>query len=232
MQKSNGFETGTNGNPMTGVEPGDPDSFNAISGIPPDYSNEHPNSGVLGVKYTALTSAQHYDWTGLGTVTGNMWGRIYLYLTALPSDNNFYPINFRTVANTSGAALRVLATGIIQMRDSTNSQIGGDGSIAVATNQMVRLEVRQNTGAGEFEYWLYNTATSSTATESQSVSGASLGADTGRINFGHNVAGVAAGLTSWWDDAAVSDVAKIGPVSVAAGAINRFRVRRSRATSW
>lgn len=234
MQRSSTFETGVNGVAFDVADPGSPDQFQAITGGGNAvYSTDHPHSPVLGVKWPNTITIQHIDWTGLGSLTGNVWARFYIWVDALPGDNNWYPFNFRTSANAAGGSIRVLTTGKLQMRDSANSQIGVDSSVSLATGQLVRIEVRQNTGAGEMEYWLYNTADSSTADDTGSATGASLGANTDRANFGHNVANPAAGVTSWWDDLAVSDVAKIGAYALTvSGTVRENYVRHSRRTSW
>lgn len=216
MNLSSDFETGVDGNTLETTDAGSPDAFNATTGPFAFYSTEHPHSGLLGVKYD-VASVHHFDWSGLGALTGDVWCRAYLYLASLPPDNNFYPINFRTSANSSSGIIRVLASGIIQMRDSTNSQIGVDGSIPVATGQLVRIEARINTGADQMEYWLYNTADSEVEDDHGSVSAAITASDIDRIHFGQNVAGSPAGYTHWWDDVAVSDIGKIGPTVTPAG---------------
>jgi hypothetical protein len=215
LLRSTNLETGVNGADVSTLDPGSPDSFNAITATAPKYTNARSHSSSLSLFWSAQANVQHVDWTGLGGGTSDSWYRFYLNLPSLPSDNNYYPFQVRTAADSASAILRILSTGIIQMRDSTNSQIGSDGSIAVATNQWIRLEVRvrSSTTVGQMEWWLYNTTDAGIGshTDTQSVSGVTLGANSDRVNFGTNVAAPAAGITHYFDDLAVSLNQQIGP---------------------
>lgn len=219
---SNTFEGGTNGvaidtgnaggasgDAFQGVTEGDPQS--------PFFSNVQAR-GTLSCRYTYTSTpvGPHFvSWTGLGSLTTAVYLRTYIYLPSLPSDNNFYPIGIRTNADASSAIIRILADGTIQGRDAGNSGISS-GTIPIATGQWTRLEVRviSSTTVGELEWRLYNSADSVSITDTQNATGAVLGADTSRTNFGQTTANPAQPFTVYFDDLRVSTTGWIGPTAV------------------
>ena len=229
----NTLETGVSGNDVTTSDPGSPDSFNAISATAPKYTNVQKHSGNLSMVYTSIVNVQISTFTGFGSLTGNVYSRFYLYLPSLPSDNNYYPVAIRTAVDSASAILRILSTGIIQMRDASNSQIGSDGLVAVATGQWVRLETRvlSSTTVGQMEYRLYNSADSTTITDTGSASGAVLGANSDRAAFGTNVSAPVAGITHYFDDLAISSTGWIGPYGATLVSDTPF-VPSGRGASW
>ena len=227
---SNNLDLGVDGVDVTSGDPGSPDSFNAVTGTPPKYTNVQARD-TLSMRWVAQNNVQFCQFTGLGSITTNVYVRTYMYLPALPGDNNFYPLNFRTSADVSCAILRILADGTIQGRTADNSNAFAEGTISVATNQWVRLEWRvlPSTTAGTMEWRLYNNADSSTASDSASNAGIVLGANIDRHSIGLTTAGVAAGLTVYYDDIAVSSTGWIGPSAVVAEKQTSYY---SRGRSW
>lgn len=213
---STNLETGVNGANVDPADAGSPDHFDAVSGIPPVYTNVQKHSGNLSMRWSSLTTVQLVQWTGLGSITGDYYVRFYLFLPSLPPDNNCYPINVRTSADANCALLRILSTGIIQGRDASNSSAGIDGTVAVATNQWVRIEwrVRAGTGGTGLMTWqLFNSADSTTVTDSGSATGLTLGANIDRVSFGLLVTAPAAGMTIYFDDLADGTTGWLGPVT-------------------
>lgn len=234
MYRECGLEGGVAGNPVLTSDPGSPDQFNASSGTSPLYTATHPHAGNLCMTWPNETTLSIVAFRALGTLTGDVWSRFYLYLPSLPADDNFHPINYRNTIDQSDCSLKILSSGLIQMRDSTDTQVGSTGSTAVATGQWIRIETRSNVTTGAIEYWLYNSPEATSHSDTGSVSGATIGANISRVNFGTALVGVAAGITSFWDDVAVSDVSKIGPKPLppATSQPTDMHVLDSRGTSW
>lgn len=233
MVRSNTLEQGVDGNDVTTLDAGSPDSFNAISAVPPKYTNVQKHSGALSMRWVTQIGPQFCQYTPLGGITTDGWMRAYMFMPALPSDNNFYPLAFRTAADASCAILRILTTGVVQGRTADNSNAFAEGTVACATNQWIRLEWRvlPSVTAGTMEWRLYNSADSSSPSDSASATGLVLGADLGSASYGLHTATVAAGMTVYYDDVDYSDVGWIGPTG--AGAAPVFtRARRSRSGAW
>lgn len=231
---SNTLSNGVDGVDVATSDPGSPNSFQLVTATPPKYTNVQFHSSPLSMRWLNVVASHWCAFQSLGSLTSDVYTRVYLFLPSLPSDNNFYPIAFRTNADASCAILRILSTGIIQMRNAANSQIGNDSLVPVATNQWVRIETRVKASAtvGEMEWRLYNSADSLTYTDtSKTIAGAVLGANLDAINFGTNVTFPAAGITFYFDDLAVSTTDWVGPSIVSSGFIPRPR-RRSNSVSW
>jgi hypothetical protein len=185
----------------------------------PDYSNVQSHSAPLAIRWVApapTASSFVAFGPGLGSTTIDVYARFYVFVPSLPADNNWYPMFHRTNTNAACAGLRILSSGIISARDATNTSCGIDGSVAVATNQWVRIECRvlPHTSAGTMEWRLYNNADSSTITDSNSGTGFAFGANIDQSNFGFNVSFPAAGLTVYFDDLQIATSGWIGPTVI------------------
>lgn len=197
-------------------------TFDLGAGVECLYTTVQAHSGTRSIRWVAPnpTGVAQTGWSGFGSLTSNVWQRFYMFLPALPADNNFYPAAFRTGADTFCAGLRILSSGsggIVTGRDASNSSAGCDGSVAVATGQWVRIEWRVLPGVGgtgTMNWRLFNDADSTTASDSNGSTGLTLGANINRNNVGFNVAVPAAGLTVYFDDIAVSTEGWIGPALV------------------
>jgi hypothetical protein len=213
----NTLEQGVDGNDVEDADPGSPDSFTSITLTPPKYTNLQAHSGALSMRWVTQANSQFCQWAGLGSLTSNVYFRTYLYLPSLPPDDEYYPMQVRTAADASCAILRVLSTGIIQGRTADNSNAFAEGTVAVATNQWVRLEWRvlPSTTVGTMEWRLYNSADSTSPSDSASNTGLVLGADADRIGFGTCLTAPAAGITHYFDDLAVSASDWLGPYGLA-----------------
>lgn len=219
---TNTLEGGTNGVEITSANSGggSGDAFSTttegVEGSPFFNSTQKRDALSMRINYASAPAATLFaQFGGLGSITTAVYFRAYLFLPATPGNNNFYPFGVRTSADASSAILRILSTGsggFIQGRDASNSNLG-DGAVAVALNQWVRIEFRvvSSTTVGEFEWRLYNTADSSSITDSLSSTGAVLGANTDRINIGCNVTAPVQPFTVYYDDLAVSTTGWIGP---------------------
>ncbi len=203
----NTLDQGVDGNNVATSDPGSPDSFDAIDPTPPTYTNVQFHSSPLSMRWVTLTTVQRCLFTGLGSILTDVYARAYIFLPSLPSDNNFYPIAFRTSADATCSIIRVLAAGTIQARTAANNDAVASGSVAMSTNQWVRLEARMNVYVGQLEWWLFNNADSAVVTETKKTpigAGNVFGANVDRVAFGTNTAAVAAGITVYFDDLAVN----------------------------
>lgn len=223
----NSFNGGTNGVVIDTSNSGGAsgDIFTVAPSIECIFTNVLTHSSPMAMRIVNPTgTAKVVGWDNLGSITGNVYVRFYLNMPALSADNNFYPLGIRTQADAASGALRILSSGnggVLQMRDASNTQIGSDSAVGVASGQWVRLEcrIKSSTTVGEMEYRLFNSPESTVADATGSASGAVLGADTGRTNFGINTA-TPASFTAYFDDLAVSSVDWIGPLSGATSADN------------
>lgn len=218
---ANTLEGGTNGVEITSANSGSGsgDAFDATtSGVEgsPYFSNAQARN-TLSMRFTYSTApggTLFARWDALGSITTVVYTRFYLYIPAALPDNNFYPLSIRTAADATSGIIRILATGLIQARDSTNTGIS-EGTVSVATGQWIRIETRviSSTTVGELEWRLYNSADSATITDTANATGAVLGANTDRTNWGINVTAPASPFTVYFDDLAVSTAGWIGASS-------------------
>lgn len=178
------------------------------------YDNTHAR-GSLAYKLVGDTASVQYltRTTSIGTL-GEAWGRFYLYMTALPA-SALGLVRVR-VAGVQSMRLQMNTAGQIEVRkNSGNTQIGSVAT-ACATGQFVRVEwhLKATTTNAALECRLYNTADSTTPTDSFSSTTETLtSANFDEINLGHHNATTPG--TIWIDDTAVSTNGWIGP-SVAA----------------
>ena len=216
---TNTLEGGTNGVEITSATSGggSGDAFSttteAVEGSPFFNSTQKRDTLSMRFNYASAPAGTLFaGWSGLGSLTTAVYIRTYLYIPSALPDNNFYPIGIRTAANASSAIIRILSTGIVHGRDAGNSQISA-GTVAAATGQWIRLEARvvSSTTAGELEWRLFNNADSTTADDTANATGAVLGVDTDRVNFGCNVTAPVQPFTVYFDDMAVSTAGWLGP---------------------
>lgn len=187
------------------------------SGVTLTYSVTQSHKSVLGMKLVqpATPALTYVDWTGLGSLTGNFYTRFYLYLAALPSATT-YINTVRTSADVGCAFLRInVTTGFIEAANAAQSGIAAStGSVAVATNQWIRIESRivASTTVGQFEWRLFNNADSTVASDTVSVSSQVLGANIDKTRLGQPVAATfVTSQTLIFDDWEVSTENWIGP---------------------
>ena len=220
---TNTFETGLADTTAITIANSDDGSagnaFNTVSGSSPAFSTTHAKSGSLAMRYdTTATYAQGYvDWQTLGSITGSVWFRFYLYSTAHPVTTAMRMVLFRTSAANCGL-LFYNPTGFLQGGNA--AQAGGTaGTVAPALNQWVRIEVRilPSATVGEVEWWLYNTpeAVIGDFDDHVLITSQVLAANVDQVRLGGTTAVGPNSLVAWFDDMAVSSSGQIGPSGAA-----------------
>ena len=166
------FETGTNGNNIATSDTGSATAWDAVSMSGSDsikYSNAHPAFGTLGAHINNLVGdgPAFMKWqAAYGTVTED-WGRFYAYMTSYGSGD--YSVVAGALNGSDTASANICAridigtNGKLRILDKsgTDSVLG---SVALALNQMVRIEYHflHSTTVGVAEVKLFNTASSIT----------------------------------------------------------------------
>lgn len=210
-----GFETGVNGNSVLTSDTGDAsawDFVNVSGSTTIKYDTTHVNSGSLAAKLVC-------DGTNFGNVTWHPnlgttdhYGRIYLWITALPSAA--FPI-IQTADSGGGRAARIdiQHSGVLTLIDAPAS--GQKSSTAiVSTGQWIRIEyhVIHSATVGQIEVKLFNTASSTTPDETI-TSPATWNTGTGASyhQFGNPTSPKA--MTVWMDDIVAEATSYPGPVA-------------------
>jgi hypothetical protein len=222
---SNTFEGGSDGTTISPANSGGAsgDAFDVVTtgvGSTQTFSIEQEAHGSLSAKLTTPASsptATRMEWTGLGSITGSLWIRFYLYRTALPS-GNFIPIAVRTNAAAASANFLFTSTGKMNMQNAAGTSQGASTGPSMSLNQWVRVEIRilSSTTVGEAVMRLYNTPDALIGSESDSKDyGAAmvLGANSDQIRIGHCPAIPLPSDTAYFDDLALSTVGWIGPAA-------------------
>lgn len=218
---TNNFDGGTDGVTITAANSGGA-SGNAFNDVglntnDPVYSLTNARA-ILGAKCVSTnTDLSYVAWTGLGSLTVNVYLRCYLYISTLSFTSGVFPIAWRSAAPADGGFLRIVtATGKLQMRNAAGSQIGSDSSGAVSAGKVVRLEARYlaSTTVGEIEYRYFDDPNSTTATFSDSATGAVLAANCDIVRFGLTNTPASGDTILYYDDLAVATTGWIGPVGL------------------
>lgn len=196
------FEAGVNGNNVLTSDTGSADAWNtsAVAGSGTrTYDTAHPAFGSLALKLVAGSAGGTVvGWTtGIAAATDH-YGRCYLYLTANPS--GAHPIIQLSSASTRVVRIDLMSDGKLRMLDAPASGIQSSTN-SVALNQLIRIEwhIIHSVTVGQVEIKLFNTASSTTPTETMtSPANWNTGAAAGGIVFGNPQTG-ATGHTIWWD---------------------------------
>lgn len=222
-QYSHNFEGGTNGATVTTGNSGGAsgDSFDAVAapaGTTLIYDNTHPAHGTLGLKgATGSTSAAAYSQKNFPAATSTAALRFYCYLTANPAVAT--AIATIVSGTVTIARVRVSALGKLQIIDANNAAVlTQTGSIPL--NQLFRVEVQFSSlsaTVGAATLSRYDTADSTTASETGSVTGQNFGGTGDRYRIGIPATLANAGPI-WFDDVAGNDTGTaIGPLKQAHG---------------
>lgn len=173
------------------------------------YDNAHAY-GSLAYKFVSGTSSTNVAWTStsLGTL-GEAWGRVYLYMAALPANST------GLVRLTNGAAqvarITISITGNVELRNAANTKLGQTAT-GVATGQWVRVEWHciPLASNGTLEIRLFNSADSITADESTGFTNAALATNMTQVQYGP-VNNAVAG-TYWLDNLTATTLDWPGPI--------------------
>jgi hypothetical protein len=213
-----GFELGASGATIAQADRGDGDAWENIStpaGGTLVYDTTHAALGAQSMKVAtgATSGANFVAWTTrLGTLTDH-YGRFYLWIDGAPASN---VIGAAAFSGASLAARIILNTSRKVLLQDQAAATQATSTNAVPIGQWVRIEyhVVHSTTVGQIELKLFNTATSSTPTETLTTS-ASLNtlASADRVRFGMP-AGVANQAAFWMDQIQAGATAYPGPASV------------------
>ena len=217
---SAGNSTNTNNSPEAGANGDGSNAFDSVltgTGSTCEYisTNAFTAHGetLCAEIATGSSSVQSaVAWTtSLGTVAVVYW-RAYFYFTAKPSANIRIADVSATNAFSTGAFVRVVGTtGILEMVNCNGSVVLTTSTAAIPTGQWFRLEGMVNTTTGQVTISLYDTADSTTATETDSSStGLSLGSNLAWAGFG-NMSSAANVAAYYMADVAVSTSGYLGP---------------------
>jgi hypothetical protein len=218
---SNTLEGGTDTTTITTGNSGGAsgDAFNNVvigASATETFSATHAAHGGLAMKITQPASgvSTYVDWTGFGTLTTDVWFRLYVYRTANGSSEG-YVVSVRNAAAAACCYIAISAAGIIRIWNASSAQAALTGSVAVGLNQWVRIEMRvfPSTTIGEIDWWLYNTpdAPIGSHDETKSATGLVLAANVDQVRWGMPSTPQPVSESSWYDDLAVSTAGQLGP---------------------
>lgn len=179
------FNQGTNGNTVSTSDLGNQDAWDLVSigaGATIVYDTAHVNAGSLACKFQQTGAACTIRWVAsYGTQTDH-YGRAYVYITAAPTGSIQF-MRTQTSATNTGF-ITILSTSKLRIQDAAANTATTTAS--VSTNQWVRVEwhILHSTTVGILEAKLFNTASSTTPTETITISSADTGSSSDRILFG------------------------------------------------
>ncbi len=162
------FELGTNASAVLAADAGSATAWNTVTDVGPKitYSTAHPASGTLCAQIALTAGGAHMMIWGaaFGTLTDH-YGRVYVYLTANPA--NATPFINVNSGGSRAARFDINTNGTIRAFDNPGSALFTTTTNAIALNQLVRIEwhIVHSATVGQGELKLFNTASSSTATE-------------------------------------------------------------------
>lgn len=212
------FDGGTDGVQLATTDTGSGDQFQNVSKAADgtiNYDSTHVHGGAHSLKITTVLSATtRFGWTGLGSITGNVYSRAYIWADANPSAD-WKISNTKTSTATATSQLSVDTTGKLHVL-GVSLTLGIDSVNSIALGQFVRVEWLHNCAGDTYTWWLYNTpdAPLGSHTETKTYSaGALLGAHVDEYRYGVASTSAPTNFTCWFDDIAVSTVGQLGPTS-------------------
>ena len=223
MQVINSLEGGTHGTAISAANSGGAsgDAFNSITNSPVPVFSSDQSRDAISIEMVDVAGTTGVNWTWASS-TVNHYFRTYLYLAALPSGNDLKFL--RVMSDTAGARCAefsikrtgTAAPGVIGSQNAAAGTAAPDGTVAITTGQWVRFECRvlPSVTVGEVEWRLYNTADSSTITDTSSAGSLVLAADIEGARFGSMATAPTTPFTVYFDDLAANDTGWLGPSSV------------------
>jgi hypothetical protein len=233
---TNSFEGGTNGTTIStsnsGTSPDHAfDVVNVGTGDTVAFSKTHAAHGNFGgqVSTGSAGNPAYFGWnnSSLGTLT-TIYGRAYLYLTALPSlvDN----VVFFQSGSSQLLGIQINTNGTLELYNYAVSGAIHTFTSVIPTGQWVRIEweVVFSTTVGQVTLSYYSPMDITTATETYtSAATLNLGASCNTVYFGW-IAGKANQPAMYIDDIGISSSGLFGPAALTAAlvsnalAINNF----------
>ncbi len=220
------FEAGTLAATIATTDTGSANAWNAVfvpsGGGGLTYDNTHVAHGSKAAKIVTGNpgSTGTLEWSSgtLGTISPHFFGRIYLWTSANPLTNVVTLVHVRSGSNSRGR-VKINLTGKIELTDATNV-VQQTSTTSIGLSQWIRVEFHYTMSltVGQIEVLLFNTADSTTPTETITTAAtlnlAGVGANDCQFSWGTNL-----NQTAWFDDIVAGAVAYPGP-SVGAGFTN------------
>jgi hypothetical protein len=205
------FDAGTNGNTIATGDTAHGNVWTSVTGTP-TYDTTHAAHGANAANLVVSSAQKVLNW---GSVSyAEHWGRLYAYYTANPGSNGIYmyrsgPSNGMSfyVKSSATAGDIVVRNGAAVLGTSTNT---------ITLNAWIRIEwhVLYNTGSsGSVELKLYNTADSTTATETMTYTGLTS-PQSAATSFDFGQWAGAATISYWLDQIVEGATAYPGPFPV------------------
>ena len=176
------------------------------------FSSTHAAHGTNGLKVAtgSTTTVTYAEWSSLGSQTGTVYFRVYVYFTANPG-TGYRLFNIQNSSGSTTGFLFVNSTGTVYLADS-GSTARATTTNTVNLNGWTRLEgfIVPSTTVGQLSISMYKTMDSVTATETEtSAASFNTGANLAHILFG--ITGNIANAGPYWlDDAGVSTAGYLG----------------------
>jgi hypothetical protein len=212
---TNTFDGGSNGTSITTGNSGGTSgtAWNTVNGQW-SFSSSQKHSGTLSGRLQRPEATTGYiAWTS-GNV-GNqsqLWGRIYVRSTAFGAGGgNVELIKLRDGSSEIGE-VRLTGAGVVRVQDADN--VGTSGDVTIATNQWVRIEFYYKAGSsnGEITARLYNSADSTTASDTISRTSVNMGSRANGVEFGDQQSTVSADKDDlYFDNIGISTTSWMGP---------------------
>ena len=214
----NSFEGGTSGTTISTGNSGGTSgtAFDVISigaAATLAFSGTRAAHGTLSCQVaTGASSVSSYaEWsTSMGSHT-QVWFRLYLYFTALPSASTAIWRAYQGTQQVCGLNLQT-STGQLRMEDSSNAEIFGTTAPA-PTGRWFRLEgfVIASASAGQVQLKLYDNADSTIPTETD-TSAATVNTFGAPDNYRFGAVTSAANIGPFWmDSIGLSSTGYLGP---------------------
>ncbi len=221
------FELGTQGNTIATGDTGSANAWNVVT-VPGNggaltYDNTHAyGSRAAKIVTGSPASSSILEWSSgsLGTLSGDIYGRVYLWTAANPSSNVVSLVIHRS-STVVRCRIKINTAGKIELADSSNIvQFTSTNSIGLS--QWVRLEwhIVLSSTVGHMECKLFNSADSITPTETvgDQTTNLSLGgvsANDVQFVWGSNVS-----QTAWLDNIIAGATSYPGPATAFTGFTN------------
>lgn len=209
------FELGTNGSSIAAADAGSTTAWDlcAGGGDPFTYSNTHAAHGTLSAKLVSTGSTQWLEWAAAHGNTTNDYGRVYLWRDSVDAVQPHYWLSVYESGTNLIGRFKITTAGLVEIQGPSGSVVA-TGAVTVATGQWTRLEYKivNHASAGILEVKLFNTADSSSVSETITATGLNTYADTAKLRFGSEQVNNS-GYTYYLDDIVAGALSYPGPAA-------------------
>lgn len=185
-----GFENGINGNGIsTAGGEANASAWNQINNFGAVYSNAQVAHGALAMKMPT-TTRPNLQWT---TASVEKWGRFYVYLPSTLS--GYASASFVGVSGGGSCTVSIADTGCVAV-GFNSSPFSVKGVVSIARDQWVRIEwhaLPGNSGTGQIDARLYNSADSTSISETITGAARDVGNAWTAITMGFQNVNIAGG---------------------------------------